>query len=66
MEAIATVLALYHGVLPPTINYETPDPDCDLDVIPGVGRERRVETVLCNCIGFGSKNAALVFREHAD
>jgi 3-oxoacyl-[acyl-carrier-protein] synthase II len=60
----ASLLAMRDSYLPPTINHDVPDPDCDLDVIPNAGRERRIDTFLCNCIGFGSKNAALVFRRH--
>jgi 3-oxoacyl-[acyl-carrier-protein] synthase II len=61
----ASILAMRDSFLPPTINREVPDPECDLDVIPGTGRTRRIETILCNCIGFGSKNAALVLRADA-
>ena len=57
---VATALALRDGFLPPTINQRTPDPECDVDVIPNIGREARVEAALCNCLGFGSKNSALV------
>src|SRR5256885_12297080 len=53
VEAIATVLALHHGVLPPTINYETPDPDCDLDYVPNQARKQDVEVALSNAFGFG-------------
>ena len=60
----ASLLAMRDSYLPPTINRDVPDPDCDLDVIPNAGRERKIDTFLCNCIGFGSKNAALVFRRH--
>jgi 3-oxoacyl-[acyl-carrier-protein] synthase II len=60
----ASLLAMRDSFLPPTINHDVPDPECDLDVIPNVGRERRIDTFLCNCIGFGSKNAAVVFRRH--
>lgn len=56
----AAVLGMRDGFLPPTINYEDPDPECDLDYIPNHGLEREVELALCNCIGFGSKNSALV------
>jgi 3-oxoacyl-[acyl-carrier-protein] synthase II len=63
---VTSLLAMRHSFLPPTTNRDVPDPECDLDVIPGVGRERSIDTVLCNCIGFGSKNAALVLRKHAD
>ena len=48
------------SVLPPTINLDEPDPECDLDYVPDIGRQKNVEYALCNCIGFGSKNAALV------
>ena len=58
---IATsALALARGLLPPTINLREPDPACDLDFIPHASRERRVEAALCNCLGFGSKNSAIV------
>jgi 3-oxoacyl-[acyl-carrier-protein] synthase II len=57
---VATALALSNGFLPPTINQTTPDPDCDLDFIPNVGREAQPVAALCNCLGFGSKNSALV------
>ena len=64
VEAIATVLALHHGVLPPTINYETPDPDCDLDYIPNQARKQDVEVALSNAFGFGGTNATLAFRTY--
>jgi 3-oxoacyl-[acyl-carrier-protein] synthase II len=57
---VAAALALYDGYLPPTINHDVPDPTCDLDVLPNQGREANVEAALCNCLGFGSKNSALV------
>lgn len=57
---VAAALALSRGFLPPTINHDHPDPDCDLDVIPNVGRAAEPEAALCNCLGFGSKNSALV------
>jgi 3-oxoacyl-[acyl-carrier-protein] synthase II len=64
IEAIATVLALHHGVLPPTINYETPDPDCDLDYIPNQARKQNVEVAISNAFGFGGTNATLAFRTY--
>ena len=64
IEAIATVLALHHGLLPPTINYETPDPDCDLDYVPNQARKQDVEFALSNAFGFGGTNAALAFRKY--
>jgi 3-oxoacyl-[acyl-carrier-protein] synthase II len=59
---VATVLAMRDGFVPPTINLERPDPDCALDWVPNRGRALDVRVALCNCIGFGSKNAALVLR----
>src|SRR5262249_5675835 len=52
IEAIATVLSLHHGVLPPTINYDTPDPECDLDYVPNQARKQDIETALSNAFGF--------------
>ena len=57
---VTAALAIQRGFLPPTINQRDPDPDCDLDVIPNVGRHTQVEAALCNCLGFGSKNSAVV------
>jgi 3-oxoacyl-[acyl-carrier-protein] synthase II len=57
---VATALALSRGFLPPTINHRDPDPGCDLDVIPNTGRAVQVDAGLCNCLGFGSKNSAIV------
>jgi 3-oxoacyl-[acyl-carrier-protein] synthase II len=64
VEAIATVLAIYYGVLPPTINYETPDPECDLDCVPNQARKQEVEVALSNAFGFGGTNATLAFRRY--
>ncbi|MGD9588692.1 MAG: beta-ketoacyl synthase [Pyrinomonadaceae bacterium] len=58
----AALLALNEGILPPTINLDVPDPDCDLDYVPNHSRPGSVNAALCNCIGFGSKNSALVLR----
>ena len=58
----ATLLAMRDGVLPPTINIDEPDPDCDLDYVPAAGRRLAVEHAVANCIAFGSKNSALVLR----
>jgi 3-oxoacyl-[acyl-carrier-protein] synthase II len=57
---VTTALAMTHGILPPTINLTDQDPECDLDFIPNAARETRIEAALCNCLGFGSKNSALV------
>ena len=61
IEAAATVLSVHHGILPPTINYETPDPDCDLDYIPNVAREVKIKAALSNSFGFGGQNGTLAF-----
>lgn len=58
----ATLMAFRDDTLPPTINLDQPDPECDLDYIPDIGRSRRIDTAVCNTIAFGSKNSALVLR----
>ena len=63
VEAVASILALDRGILPPTINLENPDPECDLDYIPNKARNLRVDTVMTNSFGFGGTNACLVFRK---
>ncbi len=63
VEAVATVLALKHGLLAPTINYETPDPECDLDYVPNKAREAPIRIALSNSFGFGGTNATLIFRK---
>lgn len=65
LEAVATVLALRDGVLPPTMNYTTPDPECDLDFIPNAARRARVEAAMSNSFAFGGLNAVLCFRSPA-
>ena len=62
VEAIFTVLTIRDGIIPPTINYNTPDPECDLDYVPNVARKAQVNTVLSNSFGFGGINATLVFK----
>jgi 3-oxoacyl-[acyl-carrier-protein] synthase II len=64
VEAAFTVLTLQRGVIPPTINYENPDPDCDLDYVPNVSRKAEVKVALSNSFGFGGTNATLVFRRY--
>ena len=61
----AAVIAMQNGMIPPTINLDNPDPECDLDYVPDVGRKKAVEHAICNCIAFGSKNSALVLRNCA-
>ena len=62
VEAVTTVLALENGVMPPTINYCSPDPECDLDYVPNEARKGDVGVALSNSFGFGGVNASLVFR----
>jgi 3-oxoacyl-[acyl-carrier-protein] synthase II len=62
IEAIFTVLTIKHGIIPPTINYETPDPECDLDYVPNVARRDKVATGMSNSFGFGGTNACLIFK----
>jgi len=63
VEAVISVLALERGILPPTINLENPDPECDLDYIPNTARKKQVDIVMSNSFGFGGTNATLVFRK---
>jgi 3-oxoacyl-[acyl-carrier-protein] synthase II len=63
VEAIFTVLTIRDGIIPPTINYETPDPECDLDYVPNIARKAQVNVALSNSFGFGGVNATLVFRK---
>jgi len=66
IEAVFSVLSLYHKTLLPTINYEFPDPECDLDYIPNEPRQKEVEFVLSNSFGFGGTNACLIFKRYED
>ena len=61
----ATIVAMKNGRIPPTINLEKPDPECDLDYVPEAGRRKEIEHAICNCIAFGSKNSAVVLRKVA-
>lgn len=61
----ATIVAMQRGQIPPTINLDSPDPECDLDYVPDAGRRATIEHAVCNCIAFGSKNSALVLRNIA-
>jgi 3-oxoacyl-[acyl-carrier-protein] synthase II len=63
VEAIFSVLAIDQGIIPPTINYEVPDPECDLDYVPNKARKGNVESSLSNSFGFGGTNACLVFKK---
>jgi len=63
VEATYSILAIKNGLIPPTINYEFPDPECDLDYVPNKPRKARVRTALSNSFGFGGTNSSLIFRE---
>ncbi len=65
VEAIVCLLAIRDGVVPPTINLEEPDSDCDLDYVPGTSREQKLDVALSNSFGFGGQNTALVLRRFA-
>lgn len=64
VEAIISILAIKQGVIPPTINYETPDPDCDLDYVPNKARNQNINVALSNSLGFGGHNATIIFKKH--
>ena len=63
IEAVACILAIQNGVVPPTINHSNPDPDCDLDVVPNTARDHKLTTVLSNSFGFGGHNVCLALRQ---
>ena len=64
VEAIVCALAIKDGFIPPTINYKTPDPECDLDIVPNVGRSTAVRYAMSNSLGFGGHNATIVFKKY--
>ncbi|MGZ4780041.1 MAG: beta-ketoacyl-ACP synthase II [Thermoanaerobaculia bacterium] len=64
LESAIAALTVRHGIIPPTINYETPDPECDLDYVPNKARHQKVEHVMSNSFGFGGTNATLIFSAH--
>jgi len=66
VELIACLLALNEGIIPPTINYENPDPECDLNYVPNQAREAKIKIALSNSMGFGGHNAVLVVRKYED
>ena len=66
VEAIFSILAIVHQQVPPTINYENPDPECDLNYVPNRARATRVRCALSNSFGFGGTNAALLFKQYED
>jgi 3-oxoacyl-[acyl-carrier-protein] synthase II len=62
IEAVLTALSLQRQIAPPTINMETPDPECDLDYVPNIARNMRIDIALSNSFGFGGTNGTLVFK----
>lgn len=66
VEAIITAMAIREGFIPPTINYRTPDPQCDLDYVPNTGRSANIRYAISNALGFGGHNAAIVFKKYTD
>ncbi|MFH1428644.1 MAG: hypothetical protein ABIH39_02760 [Candidatus Margulisiibacteriota bacterium] len=62
LQAAAGIMAINDGVVTPTINYETPDPECDLDFVPNEARQMRVDNVLLNSFGLGGNNASLILK----
>jgi 3-oxoacyl-[acyl-carrier-protein] synthase II len=66
VEFVASTLAVYEGIMPPTINYENPDPDCDIDCVPNQARKAEVNVAISNAFGFGGHNATLVIKRYGD
>ena len=63
IEAAATILSVHHGILAPTINFETPDPECDIDIVPNIARNVNIGAAISNSFGFGGQNGLLVFKK---
>jgi 3-oxoacyl-[acyl-carrier-protein] synthase II len=65
VEAVAAVMTVRENIVPPTIHYETPDPECDLDYVPNTARRHNVDACLSNSFGMGGQNACLIIRKYA-
>jgi 3-oxoacyl-[acyl-carrier-protein] synthase II len=66
IEAVASIMAIHDSIVPPTINYENPDPDCDLNYIPNKAVKMNVDVAMSNSLGFGGHNATIVFKKYAE
>jgi 3-oxoacyl-[acyl-carrier-protein] synthase II len=66
IEAVASIMAIKEDIIPPTINYENPDPDCDLDYVPNEARRTEVKVAMSNSLGFGGHNASIIFKEYSE
>jgi 3-oxoacyl-(acyl-carrier-protein) synthase len=66
VEGLACVKAIETGIVPPTVNYDTPDPECDLDYVPNTARKQRIDVALSNTFGFGGHNASMIVRRYSD
>jgi 3-oxoacyl-[acyl-carrier-protein] synthase II len=66
IEPAICIMTILKGIIPPTINYETPDPECDLDYVPNIARPTRVDTALTNSFGFGGHNSVLILRRYVE
>ena len=64
IEALATVLSITHGIITPTVGYETPDPQCDLDYVPNQSRKRVITYAMSNSFAFGGNNTSLIFKKY--
>jgi 3-oxoacyl-[acyl-carrier-protein] synthase II len=64
IEAVLSALALHHQIAPPTINLENPDPECDLDYVPNIARDMKIDVAISNSFGFGGTNGTLVFKRY--
>ena len=66
IEPAVCIMTIQNGIIPPTINYENPDPECDLDYVPNTARQAEVNTALTNSFGFGGHNSVLILRRYTE